>query len=542
MKSEPLNSTQERTSRSRPSPLSRLTAGEFPILLAVMLITNLGLFIRLAWVATGDGFPLNDGGMFYAMVQDVQRSGYRLPEFTSYNGGDIPFAYPPLGLYIAAFLNDVARISSIDIFRFVPALVSTLTIPAFYLLARRLTPSRSTAVIATLLFALAPRAFNWEIVGGGLTRSFGLFFAVLALREGHRLYTARTAKCVLTTAVLSALSFLSHMEMAWFVAYSMALFFLMQGRTRRGLVDSVAVGLGVVVLTSPWWGTVISHHGVAPFLAAASSGQHSPLAWLSLFIFHFSEEALFPLIAGLGLLGIVWSLSRSRYFLPAWLLVMFVLDPRKAWTLSQIPLALLAALAVTEVILPMFDKEQPVSRRPLVPRGSILFFVALVIYGSSSAISPAETSPFLILRPEAREAMAWLNHNTEPDARFLVVTATNVWSVDNAAEWFPALTGRTSVATVQGSEWLQGDFGAKEDAYEQLQECAFRDGGCLQRWAADTGLTFTHVYLPKGSPRIQHSSIPAADEDCCPALRSSLRNSPDFKVVFDGPGATIFAR
>jgi hypothetical protein len=31
-------------------------------------------------------------------------------------------------------------------------------------------------------------------------------------------------------------------------------------------------------------------------------------------------------------------------------------------------------------------------------------------------------------------------------------------------------------------------------------------------------------------------------EDCCAALRSELRSSPSYRVVFDGPGATIFER
>src|SRR6476646_7968617 len=117
--------------------LSRLLSGDRIALLAIMLITNLGLFIRLAHVAAGNDFPLHDGGMFYVMVEDLQKSNYSLPAHTSYNGGQIPFAYPPLGFYAAALLNDLAQISLVDIFRFVPAFVSTLTIPAFYLLARR---------------------------------------------------------------------------------------------------------------------------------------------------------------------------------------------------------------------------------------------------------------------------------------------------------------------------------------------------------------------------------------------------------------------
>src|SRR5439155_11333388 len=121
---------------SRSSILARLSTADVAALIALLGIVNLGLFVRLVLVAAGKGFPLNDGGMFYAMVQDLQRAGYHLPAFTSYNGGNIPYAYPPLGFYLAGALNDVAHISLIDILRFLPAIASTLTIPAFYLLAR----------------------------------------------------------------------------------------------------------------------------------------------------------------------------------------------------------------------------------------------------------------------------------------------------------------------------------------------------------------------------------------------------------------------
>src|SRR5262245_20023050 len=123
--------------RARPRWLS----GEFSAYATLLLAINLGLFVRLVLVMQGDGFPLNDGGMFYAMIDDLKAANYRLPEFTSYNGGAIPFAYPPLAFYGAAILSDVAGISTIDILRFWPLAFSVLTIPAVYLLARAVLPS-----------------------------------------------------------------------------------------------------------------------------------------------------------------------------------------------------------------------------------------------------------------------------------------------------------------------------------------------------------------------------------------------------------------
>ena len=70
------------------------------LLLAILLT---GALVRLAAVLGAD-FPAGDGGLFATMIEDIRAASFGLPAFTSYNGGDIPFAYPPLGLYLGALV------------------------------------------------------------------------------------------------------------------------------------------------------------------------------------------------------------------------------------------------------------------------------------------------------------------------------------------------------------------------------------------------------------------------------------------------------
>jgi len=60
--------------------------------------------VRLAITLRSD-FPLNDGGLFFSMARDLKRAHYALPGEKSYNGADLPFAYPPLGIYLAALAD-----------------------------------------------------------------------------------------------------------------------------------------------------------------------------------------------------------------------------------------------------------------------------------------------------------------------------------------------------------------------------------------------------------------------------------------------------
>ena len=155
---------------------------------ALLLFTALlfGAIVRF-WPAFTNGFPLNDGGMFYSMILDLKENDYQLPEFAEYNSVDIPFAYPPLGFYVAAFLSDASTtlsagllpVSVLQILLWLPALVNTLSIFFFYKLAGQVLNSRLSASLAVMIYALSSRAFLWQVMGGGITRAFGMLFLIL---------------------------------------------------------------------------------------------------------------------------------------------------------------------------------------------------------------------------------------------------------------------------------------------------------------------------------------------------------------------------
>src|ERR1041385_5507846 len=124
-----------------PKNKSASVGQQIGIVALVLLAVVIGGYIRLRPVIAA-GFPLNDGGLFYAMAQDIVHSNFALPTVSSYNAIQMPFAYPPLAFYIAAFLNTVFHWSLRDIVQYFPAIINTLTIAAFYPLARTITRSQ----------------------------------------------------------------------------------------------------------------------------------------------------------------------------------------------------------------------------------------------------------------------------------------------------------------------------------------------------------------------------------------------------------------
>ena len=109
------------------------------------------------------------------MANDLRDNGFLPPDVTTYNTGDIPWVYPPLGIYLVALLG-----GGLDLFRILPAAWAIATLPAVWLLARALIGDRG-ALVALVAYGLAAPAYAGVIAGGGVTRGPGLLLAVLTM-------------------------------------------------------------------------------------------------------------------------------------------------------------------------------------------------------------------------------------------------------------------------------------------------------------------------------------------------------------------------
>src|SRR6266545_6001320 len=233
--------------------------------LVFLLSVLVGAFMRFNPTLLA-GFAINDGGMFAVMVDDLKASHYLLPAFTTYNHLNIPFAYPPLGFYLGWIASDLFGWSAAQTLRWVPAFFASLSVPAFYLLARRLLKNKYYAALSTLFFALMPHAFSWYVMGGGLTRSPGQLFMLLTLATVVRLYEENRRIDIFLAGLFGALAVMSHPEAAVHTFVSALFLWIILSRKWTGFLNSIFVGLIVLIVSAPWWVTVIHYHGIDPLL------------------------------------------------------------------------------------------------------------------------------------------------------------------------------------------------------------------------------------------------------------------------------------
>ncbi len=502
-------------------------------MLILILACAIGAYMRFNPTLLA-GFAINDGGMFAVMVDDLRANRFVLPAFTSYNHLNIPYAYPPLGFYFGAVASLIFGLDSTQVVRWLPAFFATLSIPAFYLLALQLLKNKFHAAVSTFFFALMPRALSWFVMGGGLTRSPGQFFMLLTLAVVIRLYEQKRRSDIVLAGIFGGLAVMSHPEAAVHTFVSAIFLWLMLSRTRVAFIHSVLVGVVVAIVSAPWWASVISYHGIAPLLSGAATGSKLA-AVFNLLFFVFTEETYATVIAVLGLIGIASRLIRRDYLLPLWMAIPFFIEGRSAAGLAAIPLAMLAALGLVEVILPAIQpapsKETEVSS---TERNVFIYLILYLIFSTAQFGLQLSTAT---LYPPDEEAMRWAQANTPDDSRFLVLTGTTSASCDSVMEWFPAISGRKSLFTVQGTEWTKGaGFNDYVRSTYAVQEClADSNVACLDELVDRAD--YDYLYVSK-ILRVNNCG-PLAPQRVFPYFVESLKLDSGFDVVYESDGVLI---
>jgi hypothetical protein len=395
--------------------------------LGVALITGLGL--RLAPILAAD-FPLKDGGLFVTMAHDIRNAGFGLPEFSTFNAGNVPFAYPPLGLYILALIPG----DPIATERWLPLVWSLLAIPGIYLLAREITDEWHAGMTA-LIFAAMP--VTWAIEGGGVTRALALVLLLLALWRMAVLVRVPGMKNAALAGVLAGTAILAHPAVGFSGLASGALLLAFKP-SRRGLAFGAMAGLVAAAVISPWLIMVVIRYGPEALFAAGGS-HHLDETLGRLLTVGPSAIGTLDFVLPLALFGLVMVLHRREWLWPTWIALLVVI-PGGEGRYAAIPWAMLAAAGALSIA----DAARSAGALRLAAGiGFAWLFVASLLAGYQQ---------FPAIPAGIRQAIVQAGADTTPQTRFAIVT-------DDARleapllDWFPTLSRRISVATYMGLEW-----------------------------------------------------------------------------------------
>jgi len=462
-------------------------------LILLLIITFLGFVIRLSFFI-GNNFPLHDGGFFYVMIQDLLSNKFVLPDYSSYNHANIPFIYPPLGLYFVGLVETVSGADRFQLFRIIPLLVSTLTIPALYILAKEILKDKWASLAATIVMSLLPTGYKWLILGGGVTRAFGTLFSILALVFVIRFIQSGKWTSTVLGSMFCGFTVLSHPECAWFLFYSIGFFVILEliAKERKVLIRSLIIIIGTMIIILPWLLSVLPRHVETMRLPLMDSGFSRWNDVISFFLLQWSEEVLFPIFTLFAFIGIFPMIKKKQWFIVFWLPLVFLLQGRAASQRATIPLALLAGEGIYDLLRFLTTRfSEPIQIRNISIIACGIFLYALIgsMVNMRGLVKP--------LSDKSLESFEWIIQKIPADSKILVISGKD-WIQDNYSEWMSALTGRNSVSLVQGYEWLPG-FSDRISLYDHLQYEYSKGMADLVSWINQNDVQTDFLVLPKGN-------------------------------------------
>ncbi|MBI5945514.1 MAG: hypothetical protein HY864_14225 [Chloroflexi bacterium] len=433
----------------------------------VLIALGIGCIVRYPYIISRDIFPLGDGGLFIEMIYSIKANGYLLPRIINFNSHDIPFAYPPLGFYLALAMSRLSGLTILHTAKLLPILLNLLTIVFFVLLASELTRDKIELLIASTIFPVVFQVYQWTIKGGGLSRSPGFLFMIVTL-YWFLLYKKGGKKYYFVFTIFSlSVTLMSHLEWALIAAASLiiCIFSFRSPGWKRNTYDLFFLGIGSVLVSMPWWGTVVYRFGLSPFISAWNIAGMNIVQFVGKFlaggVFSINvlpaENYFFPL---LGVIGVLLAVYRRDYFVPLWLLSSYAAAPKNSPISGVAPLIILIAMGLRDldrVAAFLFSKIMTGLRNVWRPVVGILSIPPSIIYLAAImtlALPRLIDRPMLrTIKPIERTAMEYVANNTPANAKFIVLTP-NEWYSADAAEWFPYLSDRQSVTTPQGLEWV----------------------------------------------------------------------------------------
>ncbi len=493
----------------------------------VLAVTLLAAFPLLFSSAIKQEYPLGFAGMYSLMAGQLAAANFHLPLSVPYYGpGGVPFAYPPLGLYLMAVFLKMG-VPAWSYLRFAPPLLSWLALAPLFLLAGRVSKSNLGALVATSLCAGSFYLYYQHTTSGGMVRGLAFGLGLLALYFFDRSVETFHWRDIVLAGVFWGLTALTHLAYAYYFAWCIGIWVVTQPK-RKNWIGAACVGAIGFVVALPWIVTMLERYGITVFSGAFQS--HGNLNFLSLIqnpatilpvlqgnLKSVFEKAWFLVLVAAGLVTLV---VKKKYTLPVlFLLVTIILAEGHRFILT---IAFLIAGYFVAWLYRFITSGKYITNRPLEKLVSSIILIGLFIpvYNQSFYELSRQTP---LINQGMIEAAHFMKNNTPSQASYLDLYTS---PSDDGEEWFPYLTQREPVISRWGSEWL-GTYDLQGLESGKLSECIQTQSLiCVEGWLISNHKKPGYIIMVSGLEK----------------LSVSLESNPAWKNVYSNSRYVIWER
>jgi hypothetical protein len=336
--------------------------------------------------------------------------------------------------------------------------------------------------------------------------------------------------------LFGACTVVSHPQTALHAVLGGLLVFLFYGRNKRGVISALLVGVGVVLLTSPWWLTIFLRHGFEPLISAGQTSQRTLEFYLLVLQLHGPTNYLAIPFLILFYIGLWMSLKRRDFFFITWIVLAYLIDTRGGDGVALLAESMLAGIGLHQLAMWVSRSNSYLTEDVMTSLASqVLVFGVAFLFVLTAGITDFQlvnTS----LKPADIQMIDWVNSNVKDGKTFLLSTGREFSMSDPMQEWFPALTKQHSATTLQGLEWtLSGKFFPWYEQLVAFQHCSNID--CVNQWSKSNSVNYDYLIV----------TIPSKDDESefGKSLRSlalSARDSDSLTLAYQSKSALVFEK
>lgn len=455
------------------------------------------------------GYPTDTvagGGLFYQFSETISNNGFWYPEnIPFYSEGGVPFAYNPLVFYLISALAELLPVSIFTLHVNVPPIISVLTLFAFYYLSREIFSDQKYVVLATFIFATTPAAYTAFIDFIGLAEASGTLIFIVCLIVLSRTHTYKSNYWVFLAGFsvgIAALTLHGALLASVIAVFTYSINAYMNGHEKFAIKSFIGIGIISLIVSSPWWGSVIVRHGFETFIYAFSSRSGSPLGLIR-GIVGMDSFLLSTTLIGVAFIGAVSMFMRKKLAIP--LLFIFLFPWGEIVYLKPVVATLLVPIGIFDVVLPALMNNTEVDLKNWTDNsfnfrtvGVFVLIGAIMLQPMGFAIGIYMGGDYLDdahsineNSDDLKSAANWAEENTCMESKYLYIGAGVPFS-----EWFPALANRHVINAQWGTEW-EGNWSRYGDMNDEIQSVSNRAE--LNQILSDHGLSPDYIFIETSS-------------------------------------------
>jgi len=433
--------------------------------------------------ALKQNFPLGYAGLYTQMAVEIANSNFHLPMSVPFYGpGGIPFAYPPLALYLMAVFIKLG-VSVWSYLRFAPPVLSWMSLIPLFVLSKRISRSNLGGLVVVVLAAGSYDLFDFQTTSGGIVRGLAFGLGLLALYFFDRMVETFRWRDAILAGVFFGLTFLTHLGYAYFIAFAIGVWVVTHPRRQNWIGAGIVVVVSLLV-TMPWIVIMLERYGVSIFANAfPSHGSTSFIALIQnptnlvpVLRDNLQAELEKPWFLVLVLAGLICLLVQKKFTLPLLFLLVTIMIPGILFTLIE---SILVVGYTISFLYCSITTNKYIKNKPLEKLIS-----SIVIVGIFTPIYLQSFNRLSSVLPSVNQKMVemanFIKNNTPSQASYQSL----FWDA-NEAEWLPYLTQRKPDIAPWGGEWT-GTYEPEIALIAEASNCE-RDLPCLEEKLISAG-------------------------------------------------------